>query len=172
MSFYVWRKKNDKFKKRRFAWGTRFRSAASAKRFAVAGRDRVSKHNPMRPLWKKHLRGDVLIEAGAPAEHKINWYRLRKKLALAARDAGQVWRVNQGYRTYAEQKAFYDAYLAGGTLAAKPGSSNHERGLAADVSDGLGRPVASHHLHLLGKHELHATVTGEPWHVTESGVWG
>jgi peptidoglycan hydrolase-like protein with peptidoglycan-binding domain len=38
-------------------------------------------------------------------------------------------------RTYAEQKALYDAYRAGkGNLAARPGSSLHESGLAMDIT--------------------------------------
>lgn len=40
-----------------------------------------------------------------------------------------------GGRTFAEQKALYDAYKAGrGNLAAKPGTSLHESGLAIDVT--------------------------------------
>ena len=40
-----------------------------------------------------------------------------------------------GGRTYAEQKKLYDAYRAGrGNLAAKPGTSLHESGLAIDVT--------------------------------------
>jgi peptidoglycan hydrolase-like protein with peptidoglycan-binding domain len=45
--------------------------------------------------------------------------------------------VVSAYRTYAEQKRLYQLYLAGkGNLAAKPGTSNHEGGLAMDVTAG------------------------------------
>src|SRR5881394_1077982 len=37
-------------------------------------------------------------------------------------------------RTYAEQTALYARYLAGGGLAARPGTSNHEGGQAVDLS--------------------------------------
>ena len=37
-------------------------------------------------------------------------------------------------RTYAEQSVLYARYLAGGGLAARPGTSNHEGGQAVDLS--------------------------------------
>jgi LAS superfamily LD-carboxypeptidase LdcB len=46
--------------------------------------------------------------------------------------------LNSGGRTYAEQQKLYNAYLQGrGNRAAKPGSSLHESGIAAD----FGGPV-------------------------------
>lgn len=41
--------------------------------------------------------------------------------------------VLSGRRSRGEQQELYDRYLAGGNLAAKPGTSNHEKGLAADL---------------------------------------
>ncbi len=41
--------------------------------------------------------------------------------------------ILSGRRSRAEQEALYDAYLAGGNLAAVPGTSLHELGLAADL---------------------------------------
>lgn len=42
--------------------------------------------------------------------------------------------LNSGFRSRAEQQRLYDLYKAGkGNLAAAPGSSNHEKGLAADI---------------------------------------
>lgn len=55
--------------------------------------------------------------------------RLLKVLELFG---GRVLIVS-GRRSYAEQVALWNAYLAGGNLAAKPGTSNHEKGLAADL---------------------------------------
>lgn len=43
--------------------------------------------------------------------------------------------VTSGFRTFAEQSALYARYLAGGPLAARPGTSSHETGQAVDVSD-------------------------------------
>lgn len=41
--------------------------------------------------------------------------------------------IVSGRRSYAEQQALWNAYLVGGNLAARPGTSNHEKGLAADL---------------------------------------
>jgi len=41
--------------------------------------------------------------------------------------------ILSGRRSRAEQQALYDAYLNGGNLAAVPGTSLHELGLAADL---------------------------------------
>jgi len=72
--------------------------------------------------------------------------------------------IVSGRRSYAEQQALWEAYLAGGNLAARPGTSNHERGMAADL-----RIVDA----TVGWSELHATahtygvhfpVLSEDWH--------
>lgn len=52
---------------------------------------------------------------------------------LLAQDEGD-WFVTYGFRTRAEQAALYAAHLAGGPLAAPPGSSAHEVGRAVDVT--------------------------------------
>lgn len=52
--------------------------------------------------------------------------------AAAKAGLGNI-KINSGGRTYAEQAALYAAYRAGrGNLAAKPGTSLHESGIAAD----------------------------------------
>jgi hypothetical protein len=43
------------------------------------------------------------------------------------------WHIEYGYRTIAEQTKLYEAHLAGGPLAAPPGHSAHNFGLAVDV---------------------------------------
>jgi hypothetical protein len=52
-----------------------------------------------------------------------------------ARGHGWGGSVISGFRTYAEQAALYANYLAGGNIAARPGTSSHESGQAVDVSD-------------------------------------
>ena len=42
--------------------------------------------------------------------------------------------VTQAFRTYTDQAAKYEKYLAGGPKAAPPGFSPHEYGLAVDVA--------------------------------------
>lgn len=72
--------------------------------------------------------------------------------------------IVSGYRTYDEQAELYRLYLDGlGNLAAPPGTSNHEFGLAADVTTEDIELVA------LGdaayENGLRQPVPGEPWHL-------
>ncbi|RME73706.1 MAG: hypothetical protein D6785_16765 [Planctomycetota bacterium] len=56
------------------------------------------------------------------------------RMAEAAAQSGINLRLNSGFRTYGKQKALYHAYLSGrGNLAAPPGYSNHQNGLAVDI---------------------------------------
>ena len=48
-------------------------------------------------------------------------------------DSPYEWHVMYGYRTLAEQDVLYQSYLRGGPLAAPPGHSAHNFGLAVDV---------------------------------------
>jgi len=55
---------------------------------------------------------------------------------VAVRELGRVLQITSAGRTYAEQAALYAAYLNGsGNLAAPPGTSVHESGLAIDTND-------------------------------------
>lgn len=45
-----------------------------------------------------------------------------------------AWAVTQGFRTKEEQGALFDKYQHGGPLAAPPGRSAHNWGLAVDVA--------------------------------------
>ena len=60
-----------------------------------------------------------------------------KKLAAAFEKAtGETLHVRSGLRTRAEQQRLWDLYKAGkGNLAARPGTSRHEKGNALDVYD-------------------------------------
>lgn len=60
-----------------------------------------------------------------------------EKLAAAFKKKfGLTLHVRSGLRTRAEQQRLYDLYLAGkGNLAARPGTSRHEKGHALDVYD-------------------------------------
>jgi hypothetical protein len=94
---------------------------------------------------------------------------------LLERFGGQIM-VMSGRRTYAEQQRLYAAYLAGGNLAAKPGASNHERGLAADLdrTDGASLPWVDVHrvAATVGLcFPLYAAGLGEPWHVEADPTW-
>jgi hypothetical protein len=89
--------------------------------------------------------------------------------ALAwARSHGWSGSVSEGFRTYAKQKYFYDLWLAGkGNLAAAPGTSNHEKGQAVDITDpgGFARAMRSAPKNA----RLFANVPGENWHYSVTG---
>ena len=61
-------------------------------------------------------------------------------MQAAARRAGVNIGATSGFRTMAEQKYLYALYRAGkGNLAARPGYSNHQNGIAMDISGVGGR---------------------------------
>lgn len=68
--------------------------------------------------------------------------------------------VASAFRTYAQQQALYRSYLNGGTLAAVPGTSMHEKGLAVDV-DHSDYGLLARHAAQCG---LIRPVKGEAWH--------
>jgi hypothetical protein len=84
---------------------------------------------------------------------------LAQQLVKLAKASGEPIVVNSGFRTRSEQEASYADYLAGGNLAAVPGTSNHEFGLAADLQ------LSEKQRGLLSKFGLGLPVPGEDWHV-------
>jgi LAS superfamily LD-carboxypeptidase LdcB len=57
-----------------------------------------------------------------------------RAMQAAAKAAGVHLTLASGFRTMEEQERLYRAYLAGtGNLAAKPGYSNHQNGIAIDI---------------------------------------
>jgi hypothetical protein len=91
---------------------------------------------------------------------------LLKRLAIVGERMGEPVSVTSGHRSREEQEVLYQKYLDGtGNLAAKPGTSDHESGNAADVKIG-GKSLALNQRALDIAHEvgLHFPVPGEPWH--------
>lgn len=112
-------------------------------------------------LIKKWLRGDLDFDR-----------KLMVKLARVARDSKTVLHVNSGKRTYAEQKALWVKY--GYPRAAKPGTSRHETGLAADVVTARTRRNIGSVKRLreaMRAHGLCLPVANEPWHVEVGNTW-
>jgi LysM repeat protein len=71
------------------------------------------------------------------------------------------------FRTYAQQSYLYYLYLSGqGNLAAPPGSSSHELGLALDLADPSMRPVVDQ---LGSTYGWAGTEPSEWWHVQYLG---
>jgi hypothetical protein len=83
-----------------------------------------------------------------------------------ARAAGITLKVNSGFRTMAEQQALYRAYQNGtGNLAAKPGYSNHQGGIAVDINvGGTGTSTYRWLAANASKYGFARTVPSEPWH--------
>jgi LAS superfamily LD-carboxypeptidase LdcB len=88
-----------------------------------------------------------------------------KAMRRAAKKDGVELGINSAFRRYSEQAVLWLKYQAGtGNLAAKPGYSNHQGGVAVDI------PVAANpkalawlraNAHRFG---FYATVASEPWH--------
>ena len=104
----------------------------------------------------------------------IDWHDVDPKLLAAVNRLGmrlgKVITITSGYRSYQQQAALYDAYRAGrGNIAAPPGRSAHESGLAVDaVIDG--KPIADTvAARTLARFGLVAPVKGDPVHLQLSG---
>jgi hypothetical protein len=89
------------------------------------------------------------------------------KMQAAANAEGVRLSLTSGFRTMAEQKHLYDCYLNrscnNGNLAARPGYSNHQSGLALDVS------TSSWLTHNASKFGFVRTVSQESWHYEYHG---
>jgi len=75
--------------------------------------------------------------------------------------------INSGFRTYEEQVAVYNKFISGkGPQAAKPGSSRHESGNAADIGPASEYGWLAANAARFG---LAKTVASEPWHFEDAG---
>lgn len=89
---------------------------------------------------------------------------------LLDRFAGRVLIIS-GRRSYAEQTVLWLQYLGGGNLAARPGTSNHERGLAADLRI-VDPAVSWPEVHAAaGEVGLRFPIGSEDWHVEADPAW-
>ena len=90
-----------------------------------------------------------------------------KKMVAAAARAGIHLSADSGFRSMAEQQHLYQLYLEGrGNLAAKPGYSNHQGGVAMDIGGVNGYGTAAYNwlrAHA-GDYGFRNTVSGEYWH--------
>ena len=80
--------------------------------------------------------------------------------------------VTSAFRTKAKQQQLYDAYCRGGPLAAKPGSSRHETGIAIDIDSAAATYMEK--TGLLKKYGLHRPYKNHPrskelWHIERLG---
>ncbi len=87
----------------------------------------------------------------------------------AAAGAGIAITLNSGFRSYPEQKHLHDGFvkkIPGFNLAAKPGFSKHQNGVAFDipVAGGAGNPTYDWLRKHATAHGFVRTVSKEPWH--------
>jgi hypothetical protein len=142
---------------------------------------RVWKKNPDHPDHKQptlasirvdlYLTGSVAPVRSVAIEHRAAYRDTLARLAIAAHRSGygpagkrgRVY-VSSSYRSRAEQVKLRNDYLAGrGPLAAKPGTSMHERGLAVDVPNVRDIKPLIDECRKLG---LRDDVASEKWHLT------
>jgi len=88
------------------------------------------------------------------------------RMHAAAKAAGINLHVNSAFRTMEEQRALYQKYLNGtGNLAAKPGYSNHQGGIAVDINvGGTGTSTYKWLANNASRFGFVRTVPSEPWH--------
>lgn len=108
------------------------------------------------------LTGDVRAISSVPKQYRDDYRESIYALANAAREYGEPLHINSGFRTLAQQIRAWENYLKGGPLAARPGTSAHERGTAFDISNAwTNKKLAK----ILRKHGFAQTVPSEKWHV-------
>ena len=89
------------------------------------------------------------------------------RMATAARGAGANLVINSGFRTMDQQRYLYSLYRMGrGNLAAVPGFSNHQSGLALDLGTGQNWWLDAH----AATYGFHRTVASENWHWEWNGT--
>jgi D-alanyl-D-alanine carboxypeptidase len=92
-------------------------------------------------LVEQHLQNPSI--AKSHADKKDNTIRTEvacafSRMSAAAKQAGANLKISSAFRTFKRQQYFYNCYKTkkcnNGNLAAKPGSSNHGRGVALDLN--------------------------------------
>ncbi len=86
-------------------------------------------------------------------------------MRAAAASAGVRITVVSGFRTMDQQRYLYNLYLAGrGNLAARPGYSNHQSGLALDLNTSSGGVYNWLSIATGSRYGFRRTVPSEAWH--------
>ncbi len=159
----------------------------------------VNKHRPLNP--SAYRPADLIQPAvtlatqGESALLRAPAAAALESLAQAAAQAGAPFRLLSGFRSYETQQSTYNALTASEGVpsadhaSARPGYSEHQTGLAADLSDPAGCDLAAcygqtpsgawvaqncYRFGFLVRYQAnHQQVTGylaEPWHVRFLGI--
>ena len=90
------------------------------------------------------------------------------QMVAAAEAVGVQVSINSGFRSFAEQDLLFQGFtnhVPGFNLAAPPGSSNHQNGIALDINvAGFGGPTYNWLTQNATTFGFLRTVNGEPWH--------
>jgi D-alanyl-D-alanine carboxypeptidase len=111
----------------------------------------------------KWLKGDVVPIREVPKQLRGDYEDTLRRAALASARYGSPVYVSDSFRSRELQQQRWEAYLAGGPLAARPGTSDHERGLSLDIPNARNTPALIRELRKL---EMIDDVASEQWHVT------
>jgi hypothetical protein len=134
----------------------------------------ASKFGP-NAAWKKGVFGgqltlvsivDARLEIERIALDTLDAYL---DLAAAAAKDNVLVAINSGFRSFPEQKLLFEGFqkgLPGFNKAAKPGTSNHENGIAFDIAvgGGAGNPIYDWLTKNAPARGFIRTVNREPWH--------
>jgi hypothetical protein len=159
----------------RHHWHHHHRHHHFARPIEPHARTAAAHHPPMSPAAAADLLATpIFSDLGRTLEHLVeqtisnivgmNDAFVAKLRAAFAADPAPC-HIGSGFRSYAEQARLYREKPG---LAAPPGHSNHEKGLAADLSckgDGLAWLHA--HAHEYG---LHFPMSHEAWHIEPAGL--
>lgn len=107
--------------------------------------------------------GDVVPISVVPEEFRANYKDTLKRVALAGYRAKQKVFLSDSFRAREVQEQRWATYLAGGALAARPGTSPHEKGDAVDIPNGRANKPLANELRKLGMID---DVPVEGWHFT------
>lgn len=108
--------------------------------------------------------GALVAVADVSEDHRSTYKATLLAAARAGKRLNRRIPINSSYRSYAQQEALYQAYLNGtGALAAKPGTSDHNKGKALDIPNARDDAKLKAALEAEG---FRFSVASERWHVS------
>jgi D-alanyl-D-alanine dipeptidase len=111
------------------------------------------------------LTGDVVPIRKVPVRYRDDYENTLRKVAEAARETGKKVYLSDSFRFKKDQEARWRTYMNGGPIAAKPGTSDHERGLSVDIPNARGNRKL---MKALKKRGMIDDVKSEQWHITNT----
>lgn len=145
-------------------------------RFLGSGGEPYGRQPQARQSGSSHKSGDVpkagqktgrLVDLGGGKKVDASIADNVRKMIADAKKDGVDLKITSAHRSRQQQEVLYQKYLNGtGNLAAKPGTSNHESGLAIDFSNTRG--AYAWLKKNAGRYGL-KNLPSEPWHYSTNG---